>query len=139
MKQTITFSGVGAHHQNGIAERAIQTISNMARANMVHATLHWPDHSFISLWPLVMNYAIWIYNQIPPSGAGWSPEELWSRTKTPHSGLPCAHVFGCPVYVLDPKLQDGKKIPKWKSGARQGNWIGFSLLHSSTVPLVLNP
>ena len=27
--------------------------------------------------------------------------------------LECSHVWGCPVYVLDPKLQDGKKLPKW--------------------------
>jgi hypothetical protein len=24
------------------------------------------------------------------------------------------HVWGCPVYVLDKTLGDGKKIPKWK-------------------------
>ena len=42
LNQKLTFSDVGAHHQNGIAERAIQTVMNMARANMIHATLHWP-------------------------------------------------------------------------------------------------
>jgi hypothetical protein len=84
----------------------------MARANMIHATMHWPRFRFISLWPLAMTYAIWCYNKIPTNGTGWSPEELWARTKSPRSGLPRAHVFGCPVYVLDPKLQDGGKIPK---------------------------
>jgi hypothetical protein len=49
-----------------------------------------------------------------------------------------AHVFGCPVYVLDAALQDGKKIPKWAPRARLGLFLGFFDLHSSQVPLVLN-
>lgn len=108
---------------------------------MIHTVLHYPNSKlkFIYLWPLAMSYAIWCYNKIPANGTGWSLEELWSCTKSPKSGLPRAHVFGCPVYVLDPKLQDGSKIPKWKSRARQGIFVGFSSMHSSTVPLVLNP
>jgi hypothetical protein len=74
----------------------------MARTNMLHATLHWPDRSFINLWPLTMNYAVWVYNKLPQGGAGFSPEELFSGIKCLRSGLPRAHVFGCPVYVLDP-------------------------------------
>jgi hypothetical protein len=46
--------------------------------------------------------------------------------------------FGCPVYVLDVSLQDGKKIPKWNPWACLGLFLGFSDLHSSLVPLVLN-
>jgi hypothetical protein len=49
-----------------------------------------------------------------------------------------AHVFGCPVYVLDAALQDGYKIPKWSPRARLGLFLGFSDLHSSQVPLILN-
>eukprot|EP00804_Cyclotella_cryptica_P029262 CCRYP_011688-RA/>CCRYP_011688-RA protein AED:0.41 eAED:0.29 QI:0/0/0/1/1/1/2/0/509 len=139
LKQSLRFSGVGAHHQNGVAERAIQTVTNMAQANMLHATLHWPDRSFIDLWLLAMDYAVWVYNKLPRTGVGLSPEELFSGVKCPRSGLPRTHVFGCPVYVLDPCLHDGKKIPKWDSRARQGIFVGFSPRHSSLVPLVLNP
>ena len=49
-----------------------------------------------------------------------------------------AHVFGCPVSVLEPKLQDGKKIPKWEPRARPGLFVGFLTIHSSLVALVLN-
>jgi hypothetical protein len=42
------------------------------------------------------------------------------------------------VYVLDASLQDGKKIPKWNLCAHLGLFLGFSKLHSSLVPLVLN-
>jgi transposase InsO family protein len=106
--QELSFSGVGAHHQNGVAERAIQTITNMARANMIHAQLHWPEWAFIDLWPLAMSYAIWVYNKIPHHGGVLSPEELFCGFKNPQSALSCGHVFGCPVYVLEPALQDGK-------------------------------
>ena len=37
--------------------------------------------------------------------------------------------------MLDPALQDGKKIPK---GCHQGIIVGFSSEHLSLVPLVLN-
>jgi hypothetical protein len=40
------------------------------------------------------------------------------------------------VYVLDPKLQDGKKIPKWNCRARQGQFLGFSDEHSLLVATV---
>ena len=40
--QSITFSGVGAHHQNGVAERAIKTITWWARTMMLHSIIMWP-------------------------------------------------------------------------------------------------
>ena len=48
------------------------------------------------------------------------------------------HVWGAPVYVLDPKLQQGKKLPRWQPRSRRGIFVGFSNDHSSDVPLVLN-
>ena len=38
--QSIEFCGVGAHHQNGVAERAIRTVSESARTMMLHAAIH---------------------------------------------------------------------------------------------------
>jgi len=137
-KQKLTFSGVGAHHQNGVAERNIKTISQWARASMLHAAHSWPDVASIKLWPQAVDYAVWVFNHLPNLEVGVSPNELWSRTRFPTNSLGRAHVFGCPVYVLDPKLQDGHKIPKWDPRARLGMFVGFSPLHSSLVPLVLN-
>lgn len=135
--QKQSFSGVGAKFQNAVAENGIKTVSNMARANMIHAQLHWPGRAFINFWPLAMVYATWVYNRLP-LGDGPSPEEVWTKIKCPESHLPRAHAFGCPVYVLDPKLQDSGNIPKWDSKARQGIFVGFSLEHSTNVPLVYN-
>ena len=37
--QKLTFSGAGAQHQNGVAERAIKTVCEAARTIMLHAAL----------------------------------------------------------------------------------------------------
>jgi hypothetical protein len=59
--------------------------------------------------------------------------ELLTKTKADHRDLLRSHVWGCPVFVLDPKLQDGKKIPKWNRRSRLGQFMGFSDEHSSLV------
>jgi hypothetical protein len=112
-KQTLSYSGAHAHHQNRIAERGIGTISSCARANLIHLMLCRPDCANINLWAFAINYAIWVYNRLPSDMlGGLSPNEVWSGKRCDHSELRRAHVFGCPVYVLDPKLADGDKIPK---------------------------
>jgi hypothetical protein len=136
--QKCSFSGVGAHHQNGVAERNIRTIAQWARASMLHAAMHWPQFARVKLWPMAMDYAVWVFNRLPNVESGLSPNEIWSSTRASHDDFRRAHVFGCPVYVLEPKLQDGHKIPKWSPRARLGMFLGFSTLHSSLVPLVLN-
>jgi hypothetical protein len=70
--------------------------------------------------------------------SGISPDELWSNVRNNDDVLKRAHVFGCPVYVLDAALQDGMKIPKWAPWPRLGLFLGFLDLHSSQAPLVLN-
>jgi hypothetical protein len=44
-------------------------------------------------------------------------------------------VWGCLTYILNPKVQDRKKIPKWESRAHLGI-LRFSDNHSSLVGLV---
>ena len=55
-----------------------------------------------------------------------------------HIDLARTHVWGCPCYVLDTKLQNNHKLPKWNKRARMGQFLGFSRSHSSTVALVRN-
>ena len=144
-KQDIRFSGSGAAHQNGVAERSIQTVVNMARTMMLHAALHAPDLVTAELWPMALDHAVWIYNRIPRFGTGKcdgaTPLELWSRSMhvPTRDILGNSHVWGCPVFVLEPKLQkSGVKIPKWAPRSRQGMNMGFSRIHSSLISLVLN-
>ena len=49
------------------------------------------------------------------------------------------HIWGCPTYVLEPKLQKpGIKMPKWDPKSQRGVNMGFSNMHSTHVGLVLN-
>ena len=135
--QTYDFSGTGAHHQNAVAERAIGTVTRYARAILIHAAIYWPEQVAPELWPQAIEYAVWVYNRLPRSH-GYSPLEIFAQTKMDHEELRRAKVWGCPVYVLEPKLQDGKKVPKWAKRARRGRFVGFSSRHSSVVGMILN-
>ena len=136
--QSQSFSGVGAKHQNAVAERNIQTICYWARHMMVHAAVHWPNNGAdnIRLWPFAVQHAVWLFNRIPNRVTGLTPLEAFTRTKTDHKELRRAHVWGSPAFVLDPRLQDGKKIPKWNKRSRRAQFLGFSTEHSSSVALV---
>ena len=137
--QKFTASGTYAHHQNGVAERAIQTITCWARAMLMHQLMHWPDMFEESLWPFAMEHAVHIWNHLPKSRSGLSPHELFTGLKQPeHSNVLRARVWGCPVYVLDPKLCDGHKLPKWQNRSRIGMNLGSSPVHAATVGRVLN-
>jgi hypothetical protein len=137
--QGLPLSGTGAHHQNGIAKRTIKTIVSWARAMLLHAVLHWPEQADLTLWPFALEYAIFIWNHLPNQQSTLCPEEIFSGSKVVVSGILCRlRVWGCPVYVLDPRLQDGKKLPKWHPRARRGMFLGFSTQHSSTVGRILN-
>ena len=62
----IRFSGAGASHQNGAAERAIKTVVTMVRTMLVHAALRFPEDTFSTdIWPMAMDYNMWVYNQTP--------------------------------------------------------------------------
>jgi hypothetical protein len=132
-------SGVGAHHQNGPAENGIKNVSRRARIFMFHAALRWPEHYDKTLWPLAMSYSVHLHNHTPRRQDGLCPVEIWTRSKSNYSQLTNAHPWGCPVYVLDPRLQDGFKIPRWEPRSRRGIFMGTSSLHASTVGLILNP
>jgi hypothetical protein len=135
--QKYSFGGLGAKHQNGVAERNMKTVAKWARANMLHLATRSPQHANSTYWPQAIDYAVWVFNRLPNMESSIAPNEIWSCVRSPYNKLSCSHVFECPVYVLQ-SLQDGKKIPKWSPRVRLGLFLGFSDLHSSQVPLVLN-
>ena len=137
-RQTSHFAGIGAHHQNGVAERGIQTIMSMAQTVMLHATIRWGSVQSSILWPMAVNYVLWVYNHTPNPKPGMAPINLMSKTTWPRRKLKDTHEWGCLVYALDPKIADGKKIPCWNTRSRQGVFVGFSRDHASNIPLILN-
>jgi hypothetical protein len=135
--QRIHYCGANAHHKNGVAERAVRSISNMARALLLHASSHWKNGIDATLWPMAVKYAVHLFNCLP-NDQQLCPADLFTGGLVPRHRLLSLHVWGCPIYVLDPRLQAGQKIPRWQPRSRQGIFVGFSTLHSSEVPLVLN-
>ena len=138
-EQTIRFAGTGAHHHNGKAERAIQTIMSIARTMMLHAGIHWGEVADLALWPMAVQHAVYVYNRVPDPSTGLSPLDVFTNQRWEQKKLHDLHVWGCPVYVLDKAISDGKKLPRWKPRSHRCIYMGQSPMHASTVPLVLNP
>ena len=109
--QKLSYCGVNAHHKNGAAERAIRTVSECARALMLHAAVHWKEGVTSELWPMAIDYAVYLYNHLP-NQQGIAPADLFTGVTIPRHKLKDCHMWGCPVYVLDPTLQAGKKLPR---------------------------
>lgn len=135
--QTITFCGVGAHHQNGVAERRIRDLTESARTMLLHAAHRWPKTIKANLWPQALKHATNVRNSLPRKGKEQSPISLFANT-TIEPNIKHFHPFGCPVYVLQAPLQSGSPFPKWN----ERSWVGIFLCHSphhaASVPLILS-
>ena len=65
-KQNIKFSGDGASHKNGAAERAIKTVVTMSRTMLIHDVIRCPENTFSTgVWPMKIDYYVWVYNWFP--------------------------------------------------------------------------
>ena len=78
-EQSITFSGMGAHHQNGVAERAIGTTFMQARTQLLHSQLRWTEQAPISLWPMSTQHASKLNNTIPGMQSGLTQTKFLAR------------------------------------------------------------
>jgi len=137
--QELTFCGVGAHHQNGIAENHVKQLTLGARTLLLHAKRHWPEAITTMLWPYAIKAAAERHNNLKLDDTGRSPIEKFSATKS-ELHICNFHTFGCPVYVLDSRLQDRSGgVPKWEPRSRVGIYLGHSPVHAGSVALVLNP
>ena len=122
------FSWVWAQHQGSGPEREIQTIIYTERTFMIHYYLHWKDHGAydISRWYFSVNHSVCLHNWVPNYRYGITPLELLTTNKANHSNLRRSNVWACPVFVLDPKLQNYQKIPNWNRRSCLGQLIWFS-------------
>ena len=58
-QQNIRFSGAGASHQNGAAERAVKTEFNMENIQVMHASLRCPEETLTTdIWTMEIDYAV---------------------------------------------------------------------------------
>jgi hypothetical protein len=135
--KSISFIGVGAHHQNGIAEKRIGDLQRRATTLLLHAQRRWPDAINTHLWPYAIKAANDSRNNSPTSKCDDCPISRFCNTaKAPR--IHHQHHFGCPVYVLGKQMQDGKKAKKWQDRTRIGINLGYSPRHASSVSLILN-
>ena len=56
---------------------------------------------------------------------GLMPMELFTKTRADYCDLFLMHVCKCPVFVLEPKLQESKEIPEYNCSFKVGTFLGF--------------
>ena len=105
---------------------------------MIHFAMYWPAIVSLDFCPFPVDHAIHIWNQLPNKNTKIAPIDVF--TELLHFGdLQRLHVFGYPVYVLDPVLQDGKRLPKLEKKSRWVISVDLIQLNDSNITLVLNP
>jgi hypothetical protein len=126
--QTISFSGVSAHHPNKEAERRIRDLQDSARAMLIHAYQRWPNAISVNLRP----YAL--HNATTYEKGKKTPVAAFARVEREPKLTPF-HPFGCPVYVLDARMQSRQKISQWEERTCIGISLCMSPSHAQSVTL----
>ena len=138
-KQNLTFAGVNAHDQNGIAEQRIRELQEMTRVMLIHTSKWWPGVVTIHLWPYAMRMANQAYNSSPLSSHTdkQSPNKSFDNSAV-NLNLKHWKPFGCQAYVLKAELQGTTGIhSKWDARFQAGIYLEQSLIHNRNVALVL--
>ena len=138
-RQTLTFAGVNAHHQNGRAERRIGLLQELTRTQLIHLTHQWRQIDAIHLWPYAMRLANLNLNNTPNLQHQSNLTALQLLTNTTVNDNPNhQYPFGTPVYVLKQELQQQQPFHKWKNRAKLGLYLGPSPNHARNISLVLD-
>ena len=139
LKQVQRLAAPGAHHHNGIAERAIGVTMSFARTQLIHAAMRWPEVTDVGLWPMSVTHSAYLHNILPKSSRGnLAPMQLLLNAQLNPKRFDDLHVWGSPVFVLEPALRDGKKLPRWRPRSRRGVYLGVSQRYAASAPLCLN-
>ena len=64
-RESMSYSAVGAHHQNGVAERRIRPLQEMTRTILIHAQHRWKQAISPYLWPYALRVANDEWNMAP--------------------------------------------------------------------------
>eukprot|EP00978_Attheya_sp_CCMP212_P007527 scaffold17426_cov58-Attheya_sp.AAC.7 len=140
--QQVTYCGVGAHHQNGLAENTVKQFTLKGRTLLLHAKRHWPEAITTILRHFALKAGVKVHNDFKLDNDGKTPVQKFSTGDTGNieHALRDHHTWGCPVYILDKRLQSSSVgPPKWEPRSRLGIYLGHSPFHAGSVTLVLNP
>ena len=98
-----TFSPPYTQALNGVAERCIRTIVEMARTSLNASGLQ------IAYYGEALMYAITVLNNLPQKkNKGWTPQELWQGRKNSYQVYTKLKPFGCAAWALNLRQDRGK-------------------------------
>ena len=71
----------------------------------MNSSIHWPDAANTNLWQMAVNYAMHHHNHMPHPATGMiAPIDLLLKNQVSYLYFQDMHNWGCPCYILDPKL-----------------------------------
>ncbi|KAL7463725.1 hypothetical protein ACHAXS_009080, partial [Conticribra weissflogii] len=135
--QRLTLCAVGAHHQNGIVERAIKTLTLISRTLLLHAQRHWPEYITTMLWPLALKAAQDRMNQLTDSRLQTNPKGVpkWEPRarlgiyvgQSPHHAGNVALVLNPNTGLISPQFHvvfddDFSTVPHLRKGTVPPHW-----------------
>jgi hypothetical protein len=135
--QQLTFCGVNAHFQNGIAKKAIRDLQESVQKQLLHARQCWSAAIHLALWPYAFRSVVHLHNTLPILEDGTSRLERFSSIRI-GSNMKHHHAFGCPVFAPENDLASGSSILHWSPCAHLGINLGSSPSHARNIYLVLN-
>jgi len=110
----IRLTGTAAHHQNGLIERANQTVDKAIRAMLYGASLE------VKFWPYAFHHFLMIKNAaLPRRGETQSSYEKQHGVKSDLSKL---RTFGCRIWV---KILAWKNRAKYVQDTKKGIFLGY--------------
>jgi hypothetical protein len=107
-RQTLSFAGVCAHHQNGIAEKRIGDLQRKATTLLLHAQRRWPDAINTHLWPYAIRCANETRNTCPTKTSALSPLNKFCQSDRKPSYRHQHHFSLCPQ----------QRHPGWKESQK---------------------
>ena len=72
---------------------------------MLHQAILWPEYFDMRLWSFELTHAVSLCNYLLNKN-GISPIELYIGTWLDVTRIRYEKIWGCPAYVLDPRLQE---------------------------------
>ncbi|KAL7464788.1 hypothetical protein ACHAXS_005121 [Conticribra weissflogii] len=143
--QRLTLCGVGAHHQNGVVERAIKSLTLISRTLLLHAQRHWPEYITTMLWPFALKAAQDRMNQLhvnldgtnPKGVPKWEPQArlgIYVGRSSNHAGN-VALVLNPKTGLVSPQFHvvfddEFTTVPHLRKGTVPSNWATL-VEHSS--------
>ena len=126
--QTLTYCGVNAHFQNGVAEKKIRDLQEKTQTCLLYAMHRWPRMIIANLWPYTLRYVNDVANETPNKGEEITPLEKFSSVSVAPK-IRHFRFFGCQAYVGIMLCRVVKDFPN----SHQAPDLEFTLVHTQIM------